>query len=340
MTTRLTAEQVVRGLRARGELWEAGPGLVGLRGDALELSRAIEGRLRDAAAGSAAGCEEWQVPPAIALEALARSGYFASFPQWLTAAAHLSDDPAVLEGVATSAAPAAAARSALAPADAALPPAACYHVYAALAGRVLGDAPVVVTAQCTCWRHEGARLRPLARGWAFTMREVVCVGAERATRRVADRGAARARVLAESLGLGGRLAVAEDPFYAPTARGRALLQRVKALKHELLLPVGGGAEVAAASVNLHETFFGEAFDIRLASGDPASGACVAFGVERWLLAFLCAHGLEARGWPDVGTRHSGLGTRPCPGEPLAPEAVPSPECRVPSARGATTNSSY
>ena len=309
MTTRLTSEQVVRGLRARGELWEAGPGLVGLRGEALELSREMERGLLLAAAGSGEGCEEWRVPPAIGLDVLARSGYFASFPQWLTAAAHLSDDPAVLEGVAVSADPASAARAALAPADAALPPAVCYHVYAALAGRTLGDAPAVVTAQCTCWRHEGARLRPLARGWAFTMREAVCVGGGRDVRRFADLGAARARAFAESLGLRARLAAAEDPFFAPTARGRALLQRVKALKHELLLPVGGGEEIAAASVNLHETFFGEAFDIRLPGGGPASGACVAFGTERWLLAFLCAHGLDAREWPNVGTRHSAIGTR-------------------------------
>jgi len=57
--------------------------------------------------------------------------------------------------------------------------------------------------------------------------------------------------------------------------------------------------VAAASFNPHERFFGEAFDIRLADGSPAASACVAFGIERWLLAFLAAHGTSARGWPTI-----------------------------------------
>ena len=67
----------------------------------------------------------------------------------------------------------------------------------------------------------------------------------------------------------------------------------------LLLPIGGHRTVAASSFNLHDTFFGEAFDIRLACGAPATTACVAFGLERWLLAFLVRHGPYAAGWPTI-----------------------------------------
>lgn len=291
-----SAERVVAALRARGELWEAAPGLVGLRGDALALRAALE---RAVAAAAGVGCEEWAPPAGLALETLGRAGYFASFPHWLTLAAHLREDAPTLERVARSAEPAAAARRSCAPADAALPPAVCYHVYAALAGRTL-EAPALVTAQGTCWRHEGARLRPLARGWAFAMREGVCVGAADAAAAFAERGTERALALAAALGVDARLAPATDPFFAPTARGRALLQHLKGLKQELLLPVGDES-VAAASFNLHERFFGEAFDIRLADGTPAASACVAYGVDRWLLAVLAAHGPDARRWPSVPT---------------------------------------
>lgn len=289
-----SAERVVAELRARGELWEAAPGLVGLRGDALALRAALE---RAAAAAAGDGCEEWAPPAGLALSTLERASYFASFPQWLTLAAHLREDAGALAQVAQSATPADAARAAAAPADAALPPAVCYHVYAALAGRTLA-VPALVTAQGTCWRHEGARLRPLARGWAFAMREGVCVGGATAAAAFCARGAERALALAASLGLDARLEAATDPFFAPAARGRQLLQRLKGLKQELVLPVGGDA-VAAASFNLHERFFGEAFDIRLADGAPAASACVAYGVDRWLLAFLAAHGPDASGWPPV-----------------------------------------
>ena len=290
-----SAEQVAGELRDRGELWEAAPGLVGLRGDVLALRRSLERALVAAAGADAA--EEWAPPAALALETLARADYFASFPQWLTLAAHLGEDAACLEGVARSADPAAAARAACAPADAALPPAVCYHVYAALAGRTLAE-PRTVSVQGTCWRHEGSRLRPLARGWAFTMCEGVCVGGADVVAAFRARGAERGLALAAALGLEAELAEATDPFFAPTARGRQLLQRIKGLKQELLLPVGG-ERVAAASFNLHEGFFGEAFDIRLADGAPAASACVAYGVERWLLAFLAAHGTSARDWPSL-----------------------------------------
>ena len=292
-----TAEQVVAELRARGELWEAAPGLIGLRGDALELYEQLARLAAEAAADD--GREAWRPPAAIALGTLARARYFESFPQWLTLAAHLREDAASLEHVARADDPAAAACEACAPADAALPPAVCYHVYAALAGRVLST-PMAITLEGTCWRHEGDRLQPLARGWAFTMREGVCLGDDDAVRAFRARGIARATELASALSLDARLEEATDPFFRPTARGRELLQRVKGLKQELRLPVGGET-TAAASFNLHEGFFGEAFDIRLADGAPAASACVAFGIERWLLAFLAAHGTSSRDWPALPT---------------------------------------
>ena len=107
-----TAEHVVRVLRERGELWEAAPGLIGLRGDVLGLHRALGQAIARLAAAETD--EEWLVPAGLGFETLVRAGYFQSFPQWLTAASHLSDEPGVLEWVATDADPAAAARRALA----------------------------------------------------------------------------------------------------------------------------------------------------------------------------------------------------------------------------------
>jgi seryl-tRNA synthetase len=265
-----------------------------MRGDLLALFRAVESGIAELTAAETR--DEWLVPAGIALETLARAGYFESFPQWLTLASHLRDDAGVLERVARDMDPATAAGEAAAPAEAALAPAVCYHAYAALAGTRLHDTRLL-TAQASCWRHEGDRLEPLARGWAFTMRELVCVGRAEDVEAVRRRGITNAECLARSLGLDPVVAPASDPFFVPTARGRALLQRVKALKHELLLPLGDRPPIAAASFNHHERFFGEAFDIRLADGIPAESGCVAFGLERWVLAILAEHGPNRRNWP-------------------------------------------
>jgi hypothetical protein len=131
------------------------------------------------------------------------------------------------------------------------------------------------------------------------MRELVLVGPSADVRTFRQAGMRLGLHLAQSLGLAGDVQPATDPFFAPTAKGRALLQQVKGLKHELRLDVGGGRNVAGASFNDHEQFFGTSFDIRLPDGEPAASGCVAFGIERWVLAFLVAHGPDAAIWPDV-----------------------------------------
>jgi seryl-tRNA synthetase len=292
------SEQVVNELRRRGELWESAPGLVALRGDALRLWQRIDEELRAVCALESA--DEWAMPPALPFATLEQSDYFASFPQWLTATAHLDRADGVLESVAGAPRPAEAAAASLRGMPIALQPAVCYHVYAARARTTITES-VVCTVCGTCWRAEEQGFAALERGWAFTMREIVCIGDAGDVAAFRARGFDAACDLAHRLGLRARLEQAADPFFAPSTRGRAVLQRVKALKHELMLPIGDDRAIAAASFNDHAQFFGGAFDITLADGTAASSGCVAFGVERWLLAVLVEHGTDPRDWPLQST---------------------------------------
>lgn len=290
-----TASDVIADLRARGELWEPAPGCTALRRDALRLYRQLE---RALTALTQRRAEAWTVPGAVPLDVLARADYFASFPQWLTGACQLAADERVLADIAASDDAAIAAARGMVPTCCALQPAVCYHVYAALAGSRIEQSRHVAVGG-TCWRRE-AEYQPLERAWSFTMREQVCVGTAAEVEAFRQRGSADAVAFARQLGLEPRIAAAEDPFFAPSTRGRALLQRIKALKQELLLPLGGGREVAAASFNNHEQFFGRSFDIQLADGTAAASACAAYGVERWLLAYLVQHGTLVAEWPAQG----------------------------------------
>lgn len=290
----LSPDEVIRRLREDGSLLEVAPGVTGLRGPVVSLLREIEVALADLARAETR--DEWRTPAGVSFETLERAQYFASFPQWLTAASHLSGDVESLERIATGKSPGTEARSSLASADVALPPAVCYNTYAALADTVI-DPPVIMTAQGTCWRHEGDRHSPLERGWAFTMREIVCLGAERDVKDFLDRSVARVTSLERALGLQAEIVAASDPFFAPTARGRAALQRIKGLKHELVFHYPDGRPLAIASFNDHELFFGDAFGISLPDGTPAWSGCVAFGLERWLMAVLVTLGVEPSDWP-------------------------------------------
>ena len=290
----LSPDEVIRRLREDGSLWEVAPGVTGLRGPVVSLLHEIEVALAELSRAEAPN--EWRAPSGVSFETLERAQYFASFPQWLTAASHLSGEVESLERIAESGSPGTEARNSLAPPDVALPPAVCYNTYAALADSLI-DPPVTMTAQGTCWRHEGDRHAPLERGWAFTMREIVCLGAERDVKDFLDRSVARVTRLEGTLGLEAEMVAASDPFFAPTARGRAALQRIKGLKHELVFLYPDGRPLAIASFNDHELFFGDAFGISLPDGTPAWSGCVAFGLERWLMAVLVTHGVEPSEWP-------------------------------------------
>jgi seryl-tRNA synthetase len=290
----LPPDEVIRRLRESGALWDVAPGISGLRGPTVSLLREIDAAL--AGLARAETSNEWVAPTGVSFDTLERAQYFASFPQWLTAASHLSGDDEALHRIATSPSPGDSARSSLARPDVALPPAVCYNTYAAYADSVIAS-PFLMTAQATCWRHEGEKLAALERGWAFTMREIVCLGGEREVKEFLDRSVARVSALERSLGLECEMVAANDPFFAPTARGRASLQRIKGLKHELVFRFPDDHPLAIASFNDHELFFGQAFGISLADGSPAWSGCVAFGLERWLLAMLATHGVEPEGWP-------------------------------------------
>lgn len=306
----LRPDLIVAELRARGELWETSPGVVGMRGDLALLYSDVSSAIGEIATAGfrhtphatrhalQTTVEEWAMPSVISFDSLERAQYFDSFPHWLTAASHLRDEEAALERVAKSARPGVEAAKSLDVASSALPPAVCYHTYAALANSKI-DSPVVMTAEETCWRHEGERLAALERGWAFRMREIVFLGQSAAAEEFRQANIKNVSAFAESIGLKTRVELATDPFFAPTARGKALLQLVKALKHELIIDRPDRTSLAISSFNNHERFFGDAFGIRLSTGESATTACVAFGIERWMLAILMTHGVDSSNWPQL-----------------------------------------
>jgi hypothetical protein len=104
----------------------------------------------------------------------------------------------------------------------------------------------------------------------------------------------------KELALDGHIEVATDPFFTSEARGRLLMQQMLPLKYELQLRVDpDGRSVAAASFNNHQQHFGRAFSILLPSGDHAHSGCVAFGWERWMIAFVNQHGPDEERWPNI-----------------------------------------
>lgn len=247
----------------------------------------IDARLCEIAAN--AGASEVRYPTLIAGDILQIAEYPQAFPHLLMTAAQPRDvsraaaDLLQSDNVETS--------------PWCLSPAVCYHTYAEFSGQTIAE-PTVITARGKCFRNESARA-PGIRQVEFEMREIVLLGPEVWANDVATRLQHLVEELANELQISGNWRVATDPFFLPQAQGKALIQQIKQSKLEYQ---GAGDNLAMASVNRHETFFGERFNIVDRDGMPVHTACVAIGLDRWLArtrvdqSSLVESG-SARDWP-------------------------------------------
>ena len=228
---------------------------------------------------------------------LARAGYLRSFPHQATFAVHLDRAEDNLDrfvaGVGLGEQDISLTR--IPPVQEVLTPAACYHVYQSRQGARL-DRAAYLTTRNTCFRTEEAYI-PLHRQRAFTMREIVCLGPAAPVDAFVEDALAVAGSLIGELDLPADWAAATDPFFRPTVSPGYLMQLVTSVKREAVYMVGGTAPLAVGSVNRHGDHFGEAFGIEVA-GEPATSGCLAFGLERWLLAITDRHGPDPGRWPS------------------------------------------
>lgn len=266
---RSTYLDAARLLQDRGEIeWNAAGGIE-LRGSALALARHLDSIV--AGWARELGAVEEVFSDGIAVQTLERAGFIEAFPQKLVGIA--GDE------------------------DFARPPALCYHHYPHLTDRVVDEPGSIVTVTGRCYRNEDDPEHPLERLREFTMREIVAVGSQAFVEETRMGLLDRVGRWVVELELEGFIEIASDPFFTRATRGRQLMQQLQPLKYELRLGTGEGRTVAAASFNHHQDHFGKAFSIRQHSGATAHSGCVAFGWERWVIAFVAQHGLDEESWP-------------------------------------------
>jgi seryl-tRNA synthetase len=298
------ARGVYEQLQRRGFVLELGRGQVGLVGPALALAEAVDracARLGRERFGATAAT----YPALIPADVLARCGYFSSFPQSVSLVSHLMEDHDLIEEFRK----ANAGRGLVIPRPEALPtpeaclsPAVCYHCYQSLEGATLGEEGRCVTTVGKCFRYESKNITGLDRLWDFTMREVIFVGTEGLVSRRREQGIEDAAAMIAEWDLDCVIESANDPFFATVHTNKAYWQSRGDLKFEMRLgvePGEGGAprSIAAGSFNLHEDFFGRTFAITASDGKPAFTGCLAWGLERWVLAGFTQHGFDPTRWP-------------------------------------------
>jgi seryl-tRNA synthetase len=235
---------------------------------------------------------EYRFPACVEARYLERLDYFQSFPHLATFPVTLDTEHGNVEEFARGQAcdpQGAVELPTLSPTRHVLTPAACYHVYIELEGQAL-DAPRYITTRATCFRNED-EYTPLERQWNFSMREIVCLGSAAEVEDFLTSSTYVINHFAAGIGLPVEWADATDPFFSPANNPKYLFQKLEPVKRELIYQ----DDLAIASTNFHRDYFGEAFHITR-NGETAYSGCVAFGMERWLSAFLGAYGATREEW--------------------------------------------
>lgn len=279
-----------------------GPGQVALSGLPLKLFEYFDRVFRTI--GDKFNASPLRTPTLIPVTTLAKCDYLKSFPHIVTFAAHLPEDGALIEEFrarhhdATQLEPDAA--KAMATPEAALSPAVCYHSYAMHAGQKVPAAGYTYAVCGKCFRYEASNLTDLRRLWDFTMREIVFIGSREL---VLQRRTEALELVKEFLAthrIAAEVRTASDPFFvAPDALAKTYFQLSSDTKYEISVYLPNGGRMAAGSLNYHSDFFGRAFEVTTHEDLPMHSTCVAFGLERWVYAFLAQHGNDPAQWPEV-----------------------------------------
>ena len=277
----LFAPMGVDGVYARTALYE----------DMIERLAAFISRQREP------GTEIFRFPPVMSRKQLEKSGYLKSFPNLLGCVCALHGTEAEIRRAADQLDRGGDWTQSVTSADLVLSPAACYPVYPIAAAR--GPVPaggLRFDVASDCFRHEPSK--NLDRLQSFRMREYVCIGTPAEITRFRERWMKHAQNLADQLGLTYRVETASDPFFGRTGQVMAISQLQQSLKFELLVPLRSQEQpTACMSFNYHRDHFGTIWGLQDAAGEVSHTGCVAFGMDRLVVALFHTHGIDVANWP-------------------------------------------
>jgi seryl-tRNA synthetase len=276
----------VDGVYARTALYEG----------VIERLAAFVSRQRDARA------EVLRFPPVMSRRQLEKSGYLKSFPNLVGCVCALHGSEAVIRSAAEAHESGGDWTTSLAASELVLSPAACYPLYPLVASR--GRIPpggLIFDVAADCFRREPSP--SLDRLQSFRMREFVRIGSPEEITAFHEGWVARARQLADELGLPYAVDVANDPFFGRVGQIMAVSQLQQSLKFELLIPYHAAAKpTACMSFNYHREHFGQVWGLQDARNDLVHTGCVAFGMDRLVVALFANHGLDVAHWPASARR--------------------------------------
>jgi seryl-tRNA synthetase len=183
--------------------------------------------------------------------------------------------------------------------DFSLSPAVCYHCYEFFENSIFEkDKGKLTTAMQSCYRFEGKSTGGLERLREFKMREFIAMGEPEFVQYFQNKFINIASKLCEDFEINCQLKSASDPFFIDDYNAKRIFQTGFELKLELLTQFKKAPSLAISSINYHQDYFGNSFNLRLHNGKAAHSCCIGFGLDRWCSTIFSTHGVDPMKWPD------------------------------------------
>lgn len=180
----------------------------------------------------------------------------------------------------------------------ALSPSACFHTYLEHENTVLNSNSVYTFCQ-SVFRNEGRfNFSEIGRLMDYHVREIVMIGSSDFVSTVRQEFLNKLVAIMTDWGLCFSVNIAADPFVMPKIQKYKKIQKIEKSKYEIKLNCNSNHKISVASFNLHGSAFTEPFNIKVKNNDDTVTGCIGFGIERWVLAFICQYGVAPSKWPE------------------------------------------
>lgn len=171
----------------------------------------------------------------------------------------------------------------------ALSPSACFHVYERYRNSVLEKEKAITLLQNVFRNESKSSWGGFGRLRDYHVREIVFVGSQDYVDKSRNFMIERTKEFIKELGIKGDIECAADPFVLPQMQRYKLIQFHNKAKYEAVINYSEEKQLAAASFNIHGRTFAKPFNIKVDGVDTVTG-CVGYGIERWVLAYMCQYG--------------------------------------------------
>ncbi|HDR7760922.1 hypothetical protein [Bacillus cereus] len=290
-------------LLAKNIITDNGNGLFSFRPPFSDLLLLLDQLIIDNIAKPLGALNE-QYPSLISMDTLNKTNHFTSFPHHVLFTQHLKEDLSIIDSFTRKVQESDGLhKDMIQPSDVKTTslvknPAVCYHCYKSLENTEVQGEGYIVTSMGKCSRYESNNHSDFGRLLDFSMREIIFVGEDEFVKKMRSKSIELLKDFLSLWEIDALIENANDPFFTDDYQVKSFFQRDMEMKYEVKFKIPYLKNtISVSSSNYHGNVFGQAFSIKKGNNYVSTG-CLAFGLERWIFAFLSQYGLDIKKWPS------------------------------------------